>query len=200
HEGQPFYTSRSLYGLYNQVDFLRRAGALTVQVTVHTPAVGTREYEATYASGRVLKALGRYELPESVKDGNHVIVAGREPAWLRQLKMLGGYAAFYNPLNLLRACRKGKSRLRTKQIDYQCLGILALLWTAVRLLPYIVRLLLGRATFHQSAPPASDVPVLQAAHAPARSLPPRSTNRRTGTRWRSTTPEHIAATPRRTAA
>ena len=32
HEGQPFYSRGSLYGLVNQVDFLR-AGAISVQIT-----------------------------------------------------------------------------------------------------------------------------------------------------------------------
>jgi len=39
HEGQPFYTRNALYGLYNQIKFLREAGAVSVQCTVHGPAV-----------------------------------------------------------------------------------------------------------------------------------------------------------------
>ena len=63
HDGQPFYTPESLYGLANQVDFLRRAGAISIQCTVHNPAVGTREYEKTYQSGKVLKQLGELHHP-----------------------------------------------------------------------------------------------------------------------------------------
>jgi Radical SAM superfamily len=43
HEGQPYYTRNALYGLYNQIKFLREAGAVSMQCTVHGPAVGTRE-------------------------------------------------------------------------------------------------------------------------------------------------------------
>src|SRR5204862_8099183 len=39
HAGQPFYTPGGLYGLANQVEFLRQAGAVSVQVTTHVPAV-----------------------------------------------------------------------------------------------------------------------------------------------------------------
>ncbi len=41
HDGQPLYTANSLYGLWNQVQFLRRAGAISLQCTVHGPAFGT---------------------------------------------------------------------------------------------------------------------------------------------------------------
>src|SRR5262249_16718203 len=54
HDGQPFRTPGQLYGLANQLEFLRSAGAVSVQVTIHTPAVGTREFEKTYETGRVL--------------------------------------------------------------------------------------------------------------------------------------------------
>jgi radical SAM superfamily enzyme YgiQ (UPF0313 family) len=56
--GQPRYTRGSLYGLVNQVRFLRQAGAVSVQCFVHTPAPGTRAYEATYASGPVIARGG----------------------------------------------------------------------------------------------------------------------------------------------
>lgn len=159
HEGQPFYTRDSLYGLYNQVDFLRKAGAITVQVTVHIPAVGTREYEKTFDTGNVLKTLGGKQLPESAIDGNHVIVAGREPMWKRQLKLLAGYGSFYNPINILRAYRRDRSPVRDKRIAFQLLGTLAVLWTAWRVLPYVLRLWLKRPGFYPGAVPQATLPV-----------------------------------------
>ena len=39
HDGQPLYTREGMYGLLNQVNFLRKAGAQSLQVTVLTPAV-----------------------------------------------------------------------------------------------------------------------------------------------------------------
>lgn len=165
HEGQPFRTRKSLYGLSNQVAFLRRAGAISVQVTVHMPAVGTREYENTYHSGKVLESLGEWALPESKFDGNHVVVAGREAMWTRQLKLLLGYATFYNPLNFLLAFRRDGSPLREKRIVYQVLGSLALLWTALGMVPYLLKLMRRRAKFHAGPPVQSSVPVGNSAGA-----------------------------------
>src|SRR5205814_828868 len=122
HEGQPYQSRGSLYGLVNQVDFLRRAGAVSIQLTVHSPAVGTREYEETYNTGRVLSGVGGSAIRESQRDGNHVIVGGSDPCWLKQLKLLAGYFRFYNPLNLLRAARADGSPLRAYRVGYQLTG------------------------------------------------------------------------------
>jgi hypothetical protein len=171
HEGQPFRTPGSLYGLRNQVSFLRDAGAISVQLTVHIPAVGTREYENTYHSGNVLAALGDWQVPDAAIDGNHVIVAGREPMWRRQLKLWLGYASFYNPLNLVRAVCNTSTPLRYKAISYQAIGFLGVLWTGWSMLPYFVRLLLRRPQFHAGPPRQSSVPVRKAAGSFSR-LPP----------------------------
>ncbi|MGH7847184.1 MAG: B12-binding domain-containing radical SAM protein [Candidatus Binatia bacterium] len=152
HNGQPYYTPGSLYGLFNQIEFLRKAGAISVQVTAHSPAVGTREYETTYSTGRVLAGIGRYRIPEWMMDGNHIVVIDNEPSWKRQLKLLGGYAAFYNPFNLARALRKDRDDLRRKRIVYQLLGFMAVIWTALKTLPYVVRLMVGRLMFHKEPP------------------------------------------------
>jgi len=159
HEGQPFYSPGSLYGLFNQVEFLRKAGAISLQCTVHIPAVGTREYEETYQTGRVIERVGRYAIPESKIDGNHVLVLGEEPAWKRQLQLLGGYAAFYNPWNLIRALRRDGSLLRRRRYGYQIVGQIATLWTAWKMLPYILRLMLGRAECLSGPPVLETVPV-----------------------------------------
>src|SRR5262245_22984404 len=103
HEGQPYRTNDSLYGLKHQICFLRQAGAISIQCTVHTPAVGTREYETTFKTGRVMRQLGNREIPASKFDGNHVLVLRSEPAWKRQLAVLRAYSSFYNPLNFFRA-------------------------------------------------------------------------------------------------
>ncbi len=168
HEGQPFRTPGQLYGLANQVEFLRRAGAISIQCTVHTPAVGTREYENTYDTGRVVARLGDYRVPESKLDGNHVVVFGDEAPWRRQLKLLGGYAAFYNPLNFLRALKPDRSPLRKRRIVYQIVGLWATLRTGLSTLPYLLRLALGKPSFHAGPPAQTNVPVEQAPQAFAR--------------------------------
>ncbi len=158
HEGQPYYTRNSLYGLANQVEFLRRAGAISIQCTVHNPAVGTREVEKTYQTGKVLRRLGDYTIPESKFDGNHVMVDGAERPWRKQLKLLGGYAAFYNPLNFLRAFKKDGSTLRRRRIGWQLMGHIALLWTACKVLPYMLRLL-RPITYHTGPHALATTPV-----------------------------------------
>lgn len=175
HEGQPFSTPDSLYGIVNQVDFLRRAGAISMQVTVHTPAPGTREFEKTHHSGKVLQALGTRPVADADRDGNHVLVAGAKPLWRRQLELLGAYAAFYNPVNLFRAMGNDGSRLRKKRLHLQMLGILGTLWTGWRIAPSLWRLLIRTPQFHEGPPPISTIPVLQVANAmprvPAHALP-----------------------------
>jgi radical SAM superfamily enzyme YgiQ (UPF0313 family) len=161
HEGQPFRSPGSLYGLANQVEFLRRAGAISMQITTHVPAVGTREFENTYHSGKVLRALGKERVPDSAFDGNHAVVAGDQPLWQRQLHLLSGYLCFYNPLNIFRGMRADGSRLRTKRMVYQIAGFVAALWTVWAVLPFLWRLLTHRQKFHTGPRPQSIVPVRQ---------------------------------------
>ena len=127
HEAQPYHTPGALYGLYNQIKFLHEAGAVSVQCTVHSPAVGTREQEAIYAKGGVLRSIGSYIIPESMYDGNHVMVVAGEAPWKRQVKLLGGYAAFYNPANFVRALKRDGSPLRRRRIRYQLAGMAAVI-------------------------------------------------------------------------
>jgi radical SAM superfamily enzyme YgiQ (UPF0313 family) len=176
HQNQPFFSRGTLQGITNQIDFLRRAGAISVQVTVHIPALGTGEFDETFQSGRVLRTLGNDPVPYTVYDGNHVIVAGGKPLWRRQLELLGAYAAFYNPLNLFRAMRGDGSPLRKKRMGVQFLGFLGTLWTAWKILPTVWRLLMRKHRFHEGPPPLSTVPVRQVAgsfpRVPSHVLPP----------------------------
>src|SRR6266511_1484996 len=164
HGRQPFYTDKSLYGLYNQLEFLRRAGAVSIQCAAHTPVQGTREFEATYLAGRVISHAGRYAIPDAHIDGNHVIVVDGEAPWKRQSKLLGGYAAFYNPWNFVRALGD-RSRLRRYYIGYQAAGMAATLWTAVKTMPYILRLMTGRLKLHSAPPQLEKVLVRHASGA-----------------------------------
>jgi radical SAM superfamily enzyme YgiQ (UPF0313 family) len=168
HDGQPFHTPDSLYGLSNQVRFLREAGAISLQCTVHTPSIGTREWEKTFEGGGVLARVGGQAVGDPEYDGNHVIVRGREPHWVRQVKWLGAYATFYNPLNLLRALRRDGSPLWKLRLGYQAIGMAATLWTVVRTVPFLMRLALGRRRYHAGPPAAMPVPVELAPQALSR--------------------------------
>lgn len=165
HEGQPFYTRDSMYGLVNQINFLRKAGAIGVQCTVHFPAIGTREFEAAFASGGVIKSVGAYQISDADFDGNHVVVVGREAPWKRQLKLIGGYAAFYNPLNLVRAFKRDGAPLRQRRIEFQALGHLGVLWSGIRLAPYAIRLLTAKLHCHAGPLAVEPLPILKPAEA-----------------------------------
>lgn len=157
HDGQPF--SGSAYSLAGQVDFLRRAGAVSMQCTIHGPANGTREYESVYGSGRVLRRVGNQPISDRMFDGNHVLITGEEAPWKRQLELLGGYAAFYNPLNFVRSLERDGSKLRRRRIGYQAVGMVATAWTAMKMAPYAIRLMAGSLQHHAAPPSAAPVPV-----------------------------------------
>jgi hypothetical protein len=165
HDGQPFYTRDSLYGISNQMRFLQRAGAVSAQCTVHVPAVGTKEYERTFDTGKVLAQLGDQPMEDRYFDGNHIVVRGSEPDWRRQLKFIGAYASFYNPLNLLRALHRDGSALRDKRAYFQLIGMIATGWTFVKTVPHLIKLAAAKAEYHQATPPALPVPVKLAAGA-----------------------------------
>src|SRR5262249_11699995 len=108
-EGQPFESGDGLYGIGKHIVFFCKTRAMSLQVTLHTPAVGTREWERTFETGRVMKTLGDYRT--SFNEGNHVTMVGKTPGWLKQLQLLGAYFRFYNPLNLFRSLRDDGSPL-----------------------------------------------------------------------------------------
>ena len=61
HDGQPLASRGNLYGLLNQVNFLRKSGSVSVQVTILTPSVGSKGYEEPYDKGMVIEQAGGHE-------------------------------------------------------------------------------------------------------------------------------------------
>lgn len=165
HDGQPFYTPKSLYGLSNQIKFLRDVGAITLQCTVHVPAMGAKDWDATFAKPGVLAQVGNRKIDDSHYDGNYVIVRGKEPHWARQLKWLGAYWTFYNPFNLFRALREDRSPLRLARAGYQIAGMVAAFRTTMKSLPFLWKLAVGKRVYHENVPPPVPVPVELAANA-----------------------------------
>lgn len=165
HDGQPLYTSGSLYGLWNQVQFLRRAGAISLQCTIHGPALGTKEWGPSHEQRGVLAQVGSEKIADRHFDGNHVLFGGQEAPWLRQLKWLGGYWGFYNPLNLLRAISQIGTPLWKYRLGYQLAGMYGAFWTTVKTLPYLLQLMFGKLRYNRTAPPLNSVPVELAPNA-----------------------------------
>src|SRR3712207_9376515 len=86
HDSQPLYSRGSNYGLLNQVNLLRKAGAVSLQVLMMTPSAGTKLYEQTFTGGQVLDRVGGKRVEPPMYDGHYVVASGhkrpaREQDW-----------------------------------------------------------------------------------------------------------------------
>ncbi len=102
YEGQPFHTRGRLQGIANQVSYLQKWGAGSVQITFLTPAVGTKLYAEPFVTGKVPRRIGNLEVEDHFYDGQHVLACTPKAAFQHQVNLLAAYAAFYNPVNLVR--------------------------------------------------------------------------------------------------
>ena len=152
HDGQPLFTRGSLYGLLNQVAFLRRAGAQSMQVTVLTPAVGTRSYDANFDNGLVFDSVGNRAVLQYQFDGNHVVASSLPKPWRTQLNVLLAYAAYYNPVNFGRSLLRPSNSLQFAGILDQLFGMMGLVKTAIRSAAWSYRLWRGPITYKTSRP------------------------------------------------
>jgi radical SAM superfamily enzyme YgiQ (UPF0313 family) len=132
HDGQPLRSRGNLYGLLNQVEYLRQAGSVSVQVTILTPSVGSKGYEELYDKGLVLARAGARKVEDYHHDGNHCIATDDPRPWRKQLNVYLAYASFYNPLNLFRSLARWKDPLWNYRVFYQVYGILGLAWSFLK--------------------------------------------------------------------
>ncbi|MDW8079235.1 MAG: radical SAM protein [Thermoguttaceae bacterium] len=151
HDGQPLWTWKGLYGLLNQVNFLRRAGALTCQITLLTPSVGSKTYEKLFEEGKVLRTVGGKPVEDYQYDGNHCIATASDRPWIRQLNIFLGYAAFYNPVNFLRGLFQVDHFWRTR-LECQLLGMTGVVGSLVRARKWLARLIAGKIERYTAAP------------------------------------------------
>jgi radical SAM superfamily enzyme YgiQ (UPF0313 family) len=126
HDGQPLASRGNLYGLLNQVNFLRNSGSVSVQVTILTPSVGSKGYEEPYQAGMVIEQAGRRSVQDYQYDGNHCIATADPKPWRKQLNIYLAYAGFYNPLNFVRAVTNWKDPIWHYRVIYQAYGMLGL--------------------------------------------------------------------------
>jgi len=126
HDGQPLASRGNLYGLLNQVRFLRRSGSVSVQVTILTPSVGSKGYEEPYEKGMVIDEAGCQKVEDYQYDGNHCIATEDPHPWRKQLNIYLAYASFYNPLNFVRAMAAWKDPLWHYRVMYQAYGMAGL--------------------------------------------------------------------------
>ena len=158
HDSQPLYSPGTNYGLLNQIRILRKAGAVSLQVLMLTPAAGSKLLEETFTSGQVFKSVGGKEVRPHMFDGNYVVASNHKRPWLKQLNMLAGYLYFYNPIWLIVALLNSRSRVNVKPAGMQVVGMMGLAMTIARTSGWALRLMWGRIE-RLREPPASRIPM-----------------------------------------
>jgi radical SAM superfamily enzyme YgiQ (UPF0313 family) len=126
HDGQPLTSRGSLYGLLNQVRYLRKSGSVSVQVTIISPSVGSKGYEENFEKGMVIESANGQPLEDYQYDGNHCIATEDPHPWRKQMNIYLSYASFYNPLNFVRAIANWKDPLWSYRVMYQAYGMVGL--------------------------------------------------------------------------
>ncbi len=135
--------AQGLYGLLNQVQFLKRAGAVSAMITFLTPSVGSRGYEQSFQDGLVLRRVGNRTIEDRHFDGNHCIATKTARPWRKQLNMLIGYAVFYNPIRALKALFTFDALWKYRTV-YQVFGNLGVIGSTWKTLGWLRRLATGR--------------------------------------------------------
>jgi radical SAM superfamily enzyme YgiQ (UPF0313 family) len=158
HDTQPLYSRGSNYGLLNQIELLRKAGAVSMQVLMLTPAVGSKLLESTYTSGQVFRSVGGKAVRAHMCDGNYVVASNHKRPWQKQLSMLAAYLYFYNPVWLIVALIRDKAPVSKRPAYMQIIGMMGLVMTMARTSGWAMRLMFGRIERH-SHPPVSETPM-----------------------------------------
>ncbi len=158
HDGQPLHSKEGLYGLLNQVKFLRKIGAQGMQVTVLTPAVGTRSYEDNFEKRSVFDAVGTTPLLQYQFDGNNVVASTLPKPWRTQLNVLIAYCSFYNPINFARMLLRPANSVGLGVV-YQVGSMIGLVKTAIHSARWSYRLWRGPIT-RRAAPSQPKAPMI----------------------------------------
>jgi radical SAM superfamily enzyme YgiQ (UPF0313 family) len=123
HDGQPLASRGNLYGLLNQVNFLRKTGAASVQVTILVPSVGSKGYEQPYEDGMVIEQAGAEKIEDFRYDGNHCVATHDPNPWRKQFNLYIAYASFYNPLNFMRTLLNWRDPSFQVRLAWQVCGM-----------------------------------------------------------------------------
>ncbi len=156
-DSQPLISLKSARGLVNQVQLLRNAGAMTVQILMLSPAPGSKLHEQTYSGLAYESVNGRAVEPHLI-DGNHVVASRSSRPYVKQLNILFAYLFFYNPLRLLKALAFPKNRRgHLADAGLQLVGMAGWVRNVWFTTPWLYHLMRGRIVRYQ-APPTSQIP------------------------------------------
>ena len=157
HDGQPLYTPGKPYGLLNQAQLLRNAGAVTFQALMMTPATGTKLYQGAFEEGIVYASVNGRKIESHMQDANYVIASADSKPWRKQLNLMIAYLFFYNPLRFLKAIVFPKSRLYLADTFAQLIGMAGLTQTVRRTIGWAYHLWRGNIVMLKK-PPTSKIP------------------------------------------
>ena len=144
HDTQPLITfGPKPYGLLNQMRILRRAGAISMQVLMITPATGSKLYEEAFTTGLAYESVAGRPVETHMLDGNYVVASRHPRPWKKQLNIMAAYLYFYNPLRFLVALVRPKSRLYLADAVMQLIGMWGLTRTVRRTFGWALRLMAG---------------------------------------------------------
>jgi radical SAM superfamily enzyme YgiQ (UPF0313 family) len=171
HDSQPLYSHGTNYGLINQVNLLRKAGAVSLQVLMMTPSPGTKLYVGTFEKGLVLDSAGGKKVLPYMYDGNYVVASSHARPWRKQVNLLLAYLFMYNPWWLIVALWRGKTKVGMKPAYMQVVGMLGVTQNIRRTGGWAIRLMFGRIR-RLAEPQRGGIPIRSlseepAAHAPA---------------------------------
>lgn len=166
HDSQPLVSRGSNYGLLNQVRLLRKAGAISLQVLMMTPATGSRLYQESFTSGLTYASAAGRVIEQHMMDANYVVASNHPKPWLKQLNIMAAYLYFYNPLRLAWALVRPKSKLYLADAIMQLIGMWGTAHTIRRTLGWALRLKRGPIV-RRTAAPTSPIPMRSADGQPA---------------------------------
>lgn len=152
HDTQPLYTPGSPYGLINQAHLLRKAGAISLQVLMMTPATGSKLYESAFTSGMAYDTVAGRRVEQHMLDGNYVVASEHKQPWRKQINIMIAYLYFYNPLRFAVALVRPKSKLYLADAFMQLRGMFGVVQTIRRTLGWAVRLTRGNITRRTQVP------------------------------------------------
>jgi len=152
HDDQRLYAGNRLGGIMDQVKFLVKHGAATVQVTSLMPMVGSKLYEALFDQGIVVSQVGSKKVADYLFDGNHVIASRHGSPFQRQMDIIRAYCAFYNPVNFLKKLPRLRDESYRLEAVFQLTGMITVFKSVFRTLGWLNQLWWGPIRTYQQAP------------------------------------------------